>query len=402
MNSAVPYKLINRVQRYAWGQHGQASLIHRLLGSSDSGTLAAELWIGAHSSAPSELVSEEGNAPLDEIIARSPEAWLGEGVLQKFGANLPYLFKVLSVRTALSIQAHPDKSLAEELHRVDPAHYPDSNHKPEMAIAVTNVELLYGFRDLKEIKAYFLTYPELSILLSEDIRGRLLNDASFQGDSELLRDICIEIFTASNENLRKCTSALAERLRKEKSQAKEERWFLELCDEYPGDVGLLCFFLLNYVNMCPGDAIFVGPNTPHAYLRGDLLECMANSDNVVRAGLTNKYKDVETLLKMLNFRSASPELFAPVPSGDRAHSWRYPAPASEFHVELLSSGATAQWTLDQKTGSVIFCFEGKGKMEAAGEPMMLSSGEAIFIPADCPSTKLNSSGGKFYYIHVPV
>lgn len=402
MNSAIPYKLSNRVQRYAWGKHGQDSLIHRLLGTNDTGTLAAELWIGAHASAPSELITEDGNFRLDEAIAREPKAWLGEKVVQKFGASLPYLFKVLSVRTALSIQAHPDKQLAEELHATDPSHYPDANHKPEMAIAVTNVEVLYGFRDIKEIKHFFSVHKPLESLLSPEMKARLVDTAAPEADRELIRDLCFEIFHASEVDLRKCTSELAGSLRSRKVEAAEERWFLSLSDEYPGDVGLLCFFLLNFISLKPGEALFVGPNTPHAYLRGDLLECMASSDNVVRAGLTNKYKDVETLLKMLHFRTAGVELISPMPSRDGNTAWRYPAPALEFFVELLSSSNSEAWALDNKSAAMLFCFEGKGKLESDETQLAISTGEAVFVPAACPPVSLTSPGGKFYHVHVPI
>ena len=401
MNASIPYKLSNRVQRYAWGKHGQDSLIHRLLGSNDTGTLAAELWIGAHSSAPSELITEKGNVRLDEAIARQPNAWLGERVVQKFGASLPYLFKVLSVRTALSIQAHPDKQLAAELHAADPVHYPDANHKPEMAIAVTDVEVLYGFREIKEIQNFFSIHKPLEALLSPAMRKRLLESSALEGDRDLLRDLCFEIFHATEGDLRKCTSELTMSLRSKTVEAPEERWFLSLSDEYPGDVGLLCFFLLNFISMKPGEALFVGPNTPHAYLRGDLLECMASSDNVVRAGLTNKYKDVETLLKMLHFRTASAELIVPVPSREGKNAWRYPAPALEFFVELLSSSSAESWALDNQSAAMLFCFEGKGKLESANDHLAIGTGEAIFVPATCPPVTLASPGGKFYHVHVP-
>jgi len=391
-----PYKLCNKIQRYAWGKSGEESLIHRLLGTGDSGTLAAELWMGAHPNGPSEIEDGGKKRRLDEVIAADPDGWLGPKTAQKFGGTLPFLFKVLSIRTALSIQAHPDRALAGELHGRDPLHYPDANHKPELAIAVSDVEVLYGFRGLPELRETFSKYSALATLLSPDTQNRLLKDPSYIANQELLQDICLEIFKAGEEPLRHAIDETAAAVRAHGGKESHEKWYLKLIEQYPGDVGLICFFLLQFLKLKPGEAIFVGPNIPHAYLCGDLLECMANSDNVVRAGLTNKFKDVETLLQMMQYRPAGAELLTPKPEpGD---AFRYSAPAKEFEVKMYSKNSAADWELKGESGALLFCLEGRGKL---GGKLSIQSGESYFLPARSLPAALSTSGGAFYFVSVP-
>ena len=127
----------------------------------------AELWAGAHATAPSRVLVANGEIPLDQFIARHPLEILGKDVYWAFGAQLPFLFKILSIRTALSIQAHPDKESARALHTRDPLHYPDSNHKPEIAIALKPTQFLYGFRPAMEIQKAMEEVPELYALTAE-------------------------------------------------------------------------------------------------------------------------------------------------------------------------------------------------------------------------------------------
>ncbi len=389
-----PYKLSNKIQRYAWGKSGMDSLIHRLLGTGDNGTLAAELWMGAHPNGPSEIDGKR----LDEVIADDPGSWLGVRTAERFGNCLPFLFKVLSIRTALSIQAHPDRALAAELHGRDAEHYPDANHKPELAIAVSEVEVLYGFRTHAELRASFTNHAGLSALLSDDTRHRLLEDPAYEADTNLLQDICHDVFRASEADLRAAVDRTAAELRAGRQEA-HEKWFLTLLEEYPGDVGLVCLFLLQFLSLKPGEAIFVGPNIPHAYLRGDLLECMANSDNVVRAGLTNKYKDVDTLLQMMHYRPAGSELLTAQP--DASGAGRYAAPAKEFEVRRFSGTGDSRWELISESGSMIVCFQGRGKVGRADSQVSILAGESCFLPAAALPIPLTTQGGEFYFISVP-
>ena len=156
MKLNIPLKLTCPVMHYPWGKYGNSSLIADLTNSptAERDEPFAEFWIGAHKKAPAETVVDGKNWFLDKLIGKYPEELLGSFVQQKFGAELPFLFKVLSVRTALSIQAHPDKAQAVELHARDPENYPDANHKPEVAIALSPLTMLIGFRPLKLVFIY--------------------------------------------------------------------------------------------------------------------------------------------------------------------------------------------------------------------------------------------------------
>lgn len=275
-------ELVCSVQKYEWGKHGRESTVAQLAFENSNEDIVddlpyAELWMGVHPSGPSRLKGE--NILLHEQLKQQPDL-LGAAVLQDFGPNLPYLFKVLSVEKALSIQAHPSKSHAEELFVKFPNIYKDANHKPEIAIALTKFEALCGFRPRKEIEEAVSSIPQLR---------------------ELLGDERVNAFVSGKAGLRPCFEALmtcsAEKVRcaidsylLEKHESLEGSLIEKLNKQFPGDVGVLCVFWLNYVTLSPGEALFLAPNEPHAYLYGDCVECMANSDNVVRAGLTPKLR----------------------------------------------------------------------------------------------------------------
>ena len=227
------------------------------------------------------------------------------GSLKDKNGNLPFLFKVLSVNQALSIQAHPNKSLARKLHARDKEHYRDDNHKPEMAIALTDFEAMCGFRPVHEIAAFASSVPEFRRLLDTETMDLLTK--SVHKEQEILRSVFQCWMSTKKDLIQELTSSLSSRLmKKSESDLKPcERLALRLNKTYPGDIGVFAAFVLNYITLKPGDGIFLRANMPHSYLKGDIVECMACSDNVVRAGLTPKFRDVETLVKMLDYRSVS-------------------------------------------------------------------------------------------------
>nr|KAH0808134.1 hypothetical protein GEV33_014657 [Tenebrio molitor] len=267
----------------------------------------AELWLGTHVNGPSSLKNGDD---LSKVIAQHPE-YLGDNVRKQFGDQLPFLFKVLSVNQALSIQAHPAKKHAEELHKQRPDIYKDPNHKPELAIALTPFEALCGFRPLPEISFFLMNIPELK---------KVTGDAAekYKADTvELLKEAFKAIFATPkhviNEQLKKLLhrfQSLDANERKNQLADLIER----LYRHYPDDVGCFVVYFLNYLKLEPFQAIYLGPNLPHAYLYGDCIECMACSDNVVRAGLTPKYIDVDTLCSMIIYKgeTAKEKIFKPI------------------------------------------------------------------------------------------
>merc|ERR1711953_182887 len=292
------------IQNYAWGKVGASSKVAQLATNADNNfsvgdsTPYAELWMGTHPKAPARLARNEQK--LSDFISSKPER-LGDVIRSNFGDNLPFLLKILSVNQALSIQAHPNKKHAEILHVKDPAHYPDSNHKPEMCIALTEFTGLCGFRPQNETVQFLLNVPELAVLIG-DID---LKNASPEVYPKLLKNAFTKLMNTPKEEISAKANALVARMKTNSDSDADSKYLksllLTLNEKYSGDVGLFNIYFLNYVVLQPGEAMFLRANLPHAYLSGDCVECMACSDNVVRAGLTPKFMDVDTLCEMLDY-----------------------------------------------------------------------------------------------------
>jgi mannose-6-phosphate isomerase len=309
---------------YEWGKVGPDSLVYQFVADQpglDPARPYAELWMGDHPSGPSRT---ESGLRISELGAEHA---------------LPYLFKVLSIRKPLSLQAHPDKAQAEALHARDPANYPDANHKPEMGLFITRTLLLYGFRPLAEIATHLSVVPEFSELFDEGTRGAFAAAPS----AATLR----ALFSAF---LRAPRAAVAPRAARFAARAASYPGLAGPAAEaaraiaaaFPGDVGAFCPLLLNAVVGDPGRALFIPPRTLHAYIAGDLYEAMALSDNVVRAAMTPKFVDIDALLALLDFAPAAPRWVAPgAPAPAVA---RYAPPAPEFllwRIAVPARGAVA-------------------------------------------------------------
>ncbi len=328
------YPLACGVQHYPWGQrrHGaQVPFIADLLGQAVvDDTPFAELWIGAHRKLPARVQTPAGAVPLDRFIAAHADAILGADQVARSGPQLPFLLKVLACDQALSIQAHPDEARAAQLHAAAPGRYPDPHAKPEIAIAITPFEALAQFRAIADIRRDFRRLPALGTFFAAELvsatRGRAWLRAAYG-----------KLFAAPAAQVREVSTALADGIRASLARTLHDGWFLELQALYPGDRGALSIYFLNLVHLEPGEAIFLGANEPHAYLRGTIIECMANSDNVVRAGLTTKPIDTAVLLDMLSYKAAEPLHLAggTASAGDRL----YVPPVPHFQVERWTQNA---------------------------------------------------------------
>ncbi|KAE9419394.1 hypothetical protein Angca_003348, partial [Angiostrongylus cantonensis] len=302
-------KLICAVQKYDWGKPGSQSTVAALVRDGrhsdyvDDDKPYAELWMGVHPNGPSKIV--DSTEDLSTLIKDHPDfvAKHEQGM-----CTLQFLFKVLSVKKALSVQSHPTKEEAVVLHAKDPLHYPDPNHKPEMAIALTDFELLCSFRPAKEIYENLSGAPEVLKLIgdSDDIENLRSSDESLS--TRTLKNIFTVIWSSSPEVVARAVHELVGRIKTEK-QSKLNQLIVRLNNEFPGDVGVFAPLLLNYFSLRPGEATFLGPNEPHAYLSGDCIECMSCSDNTIRAGLTPKFKDIQTLCANLTYTMKGPPIF---------------------------------------------------------------------------------------------
>ena len=349
------------VQKYAWGKIGLESKVAQLAKNKpnseiDANSPYAELWMGTHPNGPSTIASS--GQSLDEYIKSNPQV-LGDSCRKQFGDNLPFLFKILSVNKALSIQAHPNIELATQLHKERPNIYKDANHKPEMAIALTEFEGLCGFRPLSEIQNHFKKVKPLCCLVGEDAAKALVeaNDEAYADD---LQACFTKLMQCDKDTIAVKFLELAETINNKKDKDDLDNLFLRLGEQYPKDVGCFVIYFLNVVRLAPGEAMFLGPNVPHAYLDGDCVECMACSDNVVRAGLTPKLIDVDVLCSMLDYKCTKGSNSVKFPSQlENSHSVLYEAPVPDFSVAKLTINDQYK-SIPRESASILICIKGLG------------------------------------------
>lgn len=411
------------VQSYDWGKLGKSSAAAQFASSTDQDFQIdenkpyAELWMGTHKSVPSKRTKD--NESLRDLVSKD-SSLIGENVGNKFGAGeLPYLFKVLSVRKALSIQAHPDKKLGAILHENDPKNYPDDNHKPEMAIAITEFEGFCGFRPLEQICEFLLTVPELVELVgseeAENFKQEVnannekpeLNSESDQKNRKALQSLFGKLMNCDEAKVASAAKRLVSRAKEESltfggSAGGPELAMLitRLNEQFPNDIGLFCGgLLLNYVTLQPGEAMFLQAKDPHAYISGDIIECMAASDNVVRAGFTPKFKDVKNLVDMLTYSYApvieqkmNPQGFERA-SGDNCEFTLYDPPIAEFSVLESKVQADAVGKIKAIDGpSILVCTSGSGKIQGDDTSEDFKTGNVYFVGAGVDLTLTGVEG----------
>ncbi len=398
-----PLFLAPTIKNYHWGKLASESLVAKL--SSTNSKLKeepyAELWFGAHPSSSSEVKLPDGSQhSLAQLIQQNPKELLGDKIALEYSGTLPFLFKILSVAKPLSIQVHPDLPLAAELHRRDPEHYPDTNHKPEICLAQTKVEMLYGFRPRDKLAASLESCPELLKVLEAKIALDSFDTLSVSDFSKLTEKIYRSVLTLSDSHIRDVCLGVYQRLEQSGAQSPEEKWIQSLSATYPdGDVGLLSFYLLNLLELKPGEAIASVPGVPHAYLSGDLVECMANCDNTIRAGLTPKFKDIPTLLDMVDYGfTDTPRAGVSVNGAERI----YETGAKEFSIREFNSTEKFSSVLENVGPAILFCLQGEGEVSVATarQKKQMTPGEALFVPASLEKLELSASG-QFFLAQTP-
>lgn len=304
---------------------------------------------------------------------------------------------------ALSIQAHPDIELAKKLHAQDPKNYRDPNHKPEMTIALTPFEALCGFRPLREIVKFTEEVPELVQLVDPE-RVTALKEVASSKDEDLQKKTLKEFFarfiTADKQLVKECITAFMNRLTSaNRSMTELEDLCLRLNSQYPDEVGCFCVFILNYIEMEPGEAIFLAANEPHAYLSGECMECMAMSDNVVRAGLTPKFRDVETLVEMLTYKTYKKENLSMHPKQFSKHSLLFKPPVKEFAVIKTKLSLGEEETLKtEASDSILICIKGDMKIECSREEMAVSMGDILLLDANSDFKIISQSAESLLFL----
>ena len=355
----------------------------------------AELWLGTHPNGMSMVTvhgsDDEANNDLEmnkhslvEYIQRDPAMHLGT----EDASDLSFLLKVLSVRKVLSIQAHPDKKLAEKLHAERPKIYKDPNHKPEMAIAMSDkVRAMCGFRPLKEIAEHVDEYPEFRNLIGPEITEEIQRlDESPEAVRTTLQHMFQGYLEIPAEKIQKNVDIMVTRLQQMHRHNGLQKLILQLEQQFPGDCGIFAPLFFNVVELKYGEGLFIGANEPHAYISGEILECMACSDNVVRAGLTPKLKDVDTLVNMLTYKTCMPDIHSGTKIGDC--TTRYQPPVQDFCVEIVQvPGGTEYELSDVESPSVILTMEGDASLKQDDICSLdISYGSAAFCSAKTKCT----------------
>ncbi|WP_404289577.1 mannose-6-phosphate isomerase, class I [Glutamicibacter arilaitensis] len=387
------FELKNSIRNYHWGSKQD---ITELLGQPAQISPQAELWLGAHPGCPSMLL--ETGQPLHEVIAADPVNTLGEQVNERYG-RLPFLFKVLSAVQPLSIQVHPTLAQARERFAKEDAagvpreaaerNYKDDNHKPEMLYALTDFVALSGFRAPEEIIADLRRFlPRLSTTESALVEQLI---ASLQSPDPLGKALNFVLTSSTGINdlvLTICGTITADPVLQENVQFAE---LVRINEIYPADPGVLVALLLNLVFLKPGEAISLGAGNVHAYLRGLGIEVMANSDNVLRGGLTSKHIDVPELLEVT---IADPSE-APLLQGSAVseHSRLFQPAFDEFQLQVVETTAPQIRTeLKLHGASLVLCTAGEFSLETASQTLQVPRGGSVFIAAnELPVTAVSST-----------
>ena len=367
------YALDGVIRPYAWGSRTE---IPALLGIAPTGVPAAELWYGAHPGDPSRV----GDSTLDKLIAVEPERLLGSSVVQTLGPQLPFILKVLAAETALSIQVHPNLVQARAGYAAEDArglprdapqrNYKDANHKPELLCALTEFDALCGFRPV-ETTLRLLDVLELAwlrdVLAGDGLRAAFTALVSLDEPVPMVEAVVARLPRLAGTDWAPLGDALT-----------------RVARDFPGDIGIAEALLLNFVRLVPGEAIFLAAGNVHSYLSGMGVEIMANSDNVLRCGFTQKHVDVAELLRITDFT----ELAEP----------RWPAVDGAFHVpvpDFTLSVVDGAARLADPVPRIVLPIEAPARIEAETAVVELDRGRAAFVAADEAAVSVRGTGRTF-------
>jgi mannose-6-phosphate isomerase len=390
-----PLRLYCGVQHYDWGQRGPSAFIPTLIGfPPEPGIAYAELWIGAHPVKPARVEIGGGLVSLAELIDAAPEAALGASCVRRFGPRLPFLLKVLAAERMLSIQAHPSRAQArdgfarEEAEGIprdaDHRRYRDDNHKPELIVALGEFYALCGFRSAEDLSEIRGRYPELLELIVPSAPTPI----------EAMFTAIMSLEPARRDALVAAIVARLEAQNAERPFEKDDHayWLLradrQFSREGRRDPGVLAMLMLNLVRLEAGQGLFLDAGELHSYLEGVGVELMANSDNVLRGGLTSKFVDVAELRRVLTFRSGPARPIRPGRGGD------YETPAEEFALTAVALTSDTPWrgTGDREGPDVWLVVEGEVRLSWGGGRLELRRGDAVFVAPRVGAYELQAEG----------
>jgi mannose-6-phosphate isomerase len=375
------FRLEGVVQHYAWG--GSQFLPALLHQPNREAKPFAEYWLGAHDNAPAELYLPDGKKEkLNDLIQQEPVNILGEKVFKDFG-KLPYLLKILDVKNMLSIQVHPDKKSAEKAFEEEnkrgiainapDRNYKDGNHKPELMLALSDFWLLHGFKPKDRLSQILKDVPEL-------------NSLATVFDEQGYRSLYKEVMEMPQAEVNNFLQPLLDRiipLYKENHllRQQEDFWAARAALTFNAggniDRGIFSIYFFNLVQCRPGEAVFQDAGVPHAYLEGQNVEIMANSDNVLRGGLTPKHIDVDELMKHIKFEGVSPNIIRGKKRNNIEEVYETPAPDFELSRFVFENEETASFSAS--TADILFVEKGTVKIISEENELELGPGEAAVI-----------------------
>ncbi|WP_153448533.1 mannose-6-phosphate isomerase, class I [Vibrio algicola] len=388
MKQLPPFTLMkNVIQDYAWGSTTSIEQLFDMPNPSQGPQ--AEIWMGAHPNGCSQIEIDGALLNLDEVIKQDKVAILGQATTDTFN-ELPYLFKVLAAEKALSIQVHPSKQAAEiGFEKENQAgidikaanrNYKDPNHKPELVYALTPYQAMNGF---KAYPAIIKPFENIGIAALEAEVATFKANQTQQG----LTTFFEAILSLKGERKASALNALMVHVEKNAS-CKIAGLILELSKQYPGDVGLFAPLMLHVVTLQPGEAMFLDACTPHAYIKGTGLEIMANSDNVLRAGLTPKYMDVpELIANTICVPKPNDEiLMTPRVEGNAKH---YPIPVADFNFSVYQGNSE----IECQSAEIIFAIDQDVILRhQSGVELCISKGQSAFIPLSAAQYQVDTNG----------
>lgn len=385
------YRIDGVERHYGWGSR---SAIPALMGRPPSEEPVAELWFGAHPSAPARLLDHR-DAPVPpgnllQGLRADPEGMLGEDVTRLFGVSLPFLLKLIAPARPLSLQVHPSLERARQRFMEEEAgglpidspqrNYRDPNHKPEMVYALTQFEAVCGFRSPRRAAELF---AGLGTALTDGIHHQLRQRPNASGMRAVFTALLSPQTRPEPAEVAAVAAACARRLAEGSPSRRADGTVVLLQSEHPGDPGVVASMLLNPVTLNPGEALFVPAGGVHAYLSGLAVEVMASSDNVLRAGLTNKHVDVQEMIACVDWIAAPPIRLAPEHFG--GPTGVFYAPVDDFELSVVTLTAdTEPLEVRGRGPRIVLCVEGSVELRLNGTSALLHPGEAVFIRADSP------------------
>ncbi len=382
-NTLRIFKLRNQIREYAWGSK---TFIPHLQGKEEaSGEPQAELWMGTHSQGSSRIMINGREESLRNIINEEPLKMLGKNTAGKFKNELPFLFKVLAAASPLSIQAHPNKIQAAKGFKLEneknipldsgERNYRDDNHKPELICALTNFDVMCGFQPIKDI------VERIKYLQLEDhIHG--IKQLEKNPSAKNLEKMFSDLMSNNNNNQIQQVSILVNRIAELQPRDEKDtlifRWIARLAAIYPKDMGVFSPLFLNVVKLKQGEALFIEAGVLHTYLNGCGVEIMANSDNVLRGGLTHKKIDLPELIKILKFDNEGLKIIEPIIN---TNEYIYHTSAKEFQLSKIVINDEEPFVKSNiSSAEIILCTEGSGSIKWSGSTLEIKHGESLFIP----------------------